>query len=282
VLRQFIAAIIAFAAIVLSASAQSESSYHSPYKVEFTTPEPELIGDVLAGRRGATAELSSFAPKDWGSPEVRKRYGAWGPPLKQLPAPDGFDSKPAAWKRERLIAVGLRYVGLPYQHHHLPDWDPPADWPWLEVKHGQNSKGLDCSNFTTFVYDVALGMQPTSHVLHQSELKSAPGPGPGKTTPLTRVEIPARHEDLAKTFRTGDLLFIKNTKGEVSHVVFWVGAIGKTSDGTPLVLDSTGSGRKDANGVDIPDGVNLRPCTESSWYFRSASHVLRAIPDDRP
>src|SRR5262249_47703188 len=125
-----------------------------------------------------------------------------------------------------------------------------------------------------------LGMQPTSDCTKQSELKSAPGPGPDRTTTLVRIEIPKKHDEIAKTLRTGDLLFVKNTKGEVSHVVLWVGSIGRSPDGNPLILDCTGPGRKDANDVEIPDGVHLRPCSVSSWYFRSASHALRAIPDD--
>ncbi len=48
-------------------------------------------------------------------------------------------------------------------------------------------------------------------------------------------------------------------------------------DGTPLVLDSTGTGHKDANGVAIPDGVHLRPFTADSWYFKSMSHALRYL-----
>jgi len=49
----------------------------------------------------------------------------------------------------------------------------------------------------------------------------------------------------------------------------------------PLILDSTGAGRKDANGRSIPDGVWLRPFTENSWYHRSAVHALRLIPDTK-
>jgi hypothetical protein len=49
----------------------------------------------------------------------------------------------------------------------------------------------------------------------------------------------------------------------------------------PLILDSTGSGAKDSNGVTIPDGVHLRAFKRSVWYFTQASHVLRIIPEDK-
>jgi hypothetical protein len=72
---------------------------------------------------------------------------------------------------------------------------------------------------------------------------------------------------------------VKSTKGNVSHVVLWVGSIGQSPDGVPLILDSTGSGARDANGVTIPDGVQLRPFKRTVWYFTQASHVLRIIPE---
>ena len=52
--------------------------------------------------------------------------------------------------RQRVIAVALRFQGYHYQHHHVPDWDPPADWPYKESPLGKQSKGVDCSNFTSF------------------------------------------------------------------------------------------------------------------------------------
>jgi hypothetical protein len=60
-----------------------------------------------------------------------------------------------------------------------------------------------------------------------------------------------------------------------------VGKIGVSPDGMPLILDSTGSGAKDANGVTIPDGVHLRAFKRSVWYFTQASHALRIIPEDK-
>jgi cell wall-associated NlpC family hydrolase len=266
-------------AIVLAAATEKKptSDYHSPYKVEFTFPLEELIPDILHGNR-ADPKLQSRVPfGDWYSESTKKKYGAWGPPRVHHTVPAGIGSKSSEWKRQRVIAVAMRYIGYGYQHHYIPDWDPPADWPWLEVKAGHNGKGTDCSNFTTYVYNLALGLKTDSGIKQQSEMTEATL-ADGKAVKLERIEKPATHADFIKQLKTGDLVFIKNTSGNVSHVVFWVGPIGKSPDSMPLILDSTGEGRTDANGKSIPDGVQLRPFTPTSWYCKSASHVIRVIP----
>ena len=247
--------------------------YTSPYAVEFQHSKRELLKDLFTGERGDPKKHSKISADDWASDAVRKKYGAWGPPLKTFDAPEILDGKSAAWKRERVLALALRYSGYSYQHHHLPDWEPPADWPWKEVGHGKNAKGIDCSNFTTFVYAVALGLHFPSAILEQSETTEATVGG--EKSKLERIEKPKAYSECAKTFQTGDLLFIKNKQGKVSHVVLWVGPIGGDA---PLILDSTGTGQKDSRGIAIPDGVNLRPFTEAGWYFQSLSHTHRAIP----
>jgi hypothetical protein len=251
--------------------------YKSPYAVEFTYPLEELIPDILLGTRADPKKQSRIPYDQWYTETTKKRFGAWGPPGFHHPAPAGSDAKPAEWRRQRVMAVALRYVGLSYQHHYLPDFDPPADWPWKEVGRGKNGRGVDCSNFTTFVYNLALGLKPDSGIVQQSELKEVKL-ADGRTVKAERIKLPANHADFTKVLRTADLLFVKNTSGNISHVVLWVGSIGRSPDKTPLILDSTGEGRRDANGNPIPDGVQLRPFTATGWYFKSASHALRLIP----
>ena len=53
---------------------------------------------------------------------------------------------------------------------------------------------------------------------------------------MKRIELPTQYEDFDKTLLTGDLLFIKSNKGVVSHVVLWVGKIGNSRDGVPLII----------------------------------------------
>jgi len=63
-------------------------------------------------------------------------------------------------------------IGLTYQHHHIPDWNPPADWPWKEVAYGRNSKGIDCSDFTSWTYNYGLGIKLPTNKQRQRLRKS--------------------------------------------------------------------------------------------------------------
>lgn len=264
---------------VAAAQAPKSAAYQSPYRVNFTFPVEELIGDISRGPRGDVKQLSSVPFSQWYSPQVKSRYGAWGPPFVHQPPPQGIDSRPSEWKRQRVIAAALRYVGVTYQHHHLPDWDPPADWPWKEVKSGRNGKGVDCSNFTAFIYNQTMGLKPSGAIGDQAEELNIPYNN-GKTLQAQKIQRPATLAEFNKQLKTGDLLFIKGSPSSsaITHVVFWVGPIGQSPAGEALILDSTGEGRKDCRGQVIPDGVQLRAFTENSWYFKSAAHALRMIP----
>ena len=271
-----------FFVFTLCTSALSAADYKSPYKVEFTFKQEDLMGDLLTGSRGDWKDEASVPYRDWYDPASQKRWHYWGPAAKHFNPPAGMAGKTPEWSRQRVIATGLRFVGYTYQHHHVPDWEPPADWPKDEKQSNPVTKGLDCSNFTAFVYNLALGIKPTGDVQDQASLTEAPGPGPsaGRTIKLKRIELPGKYEDFEKTLFTGDLLFVKNKQGEVSHVVLWVGKIGQSPDGLPLILDSTGTGSKDSNGTPIPAGIHLRPFKRGFWYASSASHALRIIPEN--
>lgn len=217
---------------------------------------------------------------EWYNPNNQVRWSHWGPAAKQFNPPPGLSTKSPDWSRERIIAAGLLFVGYSYQHHHVPDWDPPDDWPRYEGQKTPVGKGLDCSNFTAFVYNFALGIKPTGDVQKQSEMTEMTGPGPNRRIPVRRIELPKAFDEFEKTLLMGDLLFINNTSGRLSHVVLWVGKMDRSPDGSLLILDSTGTGSLDINSTEIPDGIYLRPFTLGSWYFRQASHILRIIPGD--
>jgi hypothetical protein len=265
--------------ILLTAlGAVAAEPYRSPYEVKFTFPEEELIGD-LNGARGDWKNQARVPYAEWSSAEILKRYGSWGPPAQQFAPPPGLEQKSAEWLRQRIIATGLRFRGYRYQHHHIPDWEPPAGWPLGKAELAP-AKGIDCSNFTAFVYNQALGLKATSDIHEQAAMTEVASPGADRHTPVTRIERPAGYADFARVLKTGDLLFIcGKAGGDVTHVVLWVGAIGQSRDQVPLILDSTGGNRQDENGAAIPDGVEVRPFTPTSWYFRCASHALRLIPD---
>jgi hypothetical protein len=135
---------------------------------------------------------------------------------------------------------------------------------------------VDCSNLTGFIYNLGFGLRFSTDIRKQAEAQTARGPG-GRITRFEVVELPSSYEERLKALRTGDLVFIRNRGGEISHVVLWVGPIGRSPDGVPLVIESHGADVRDSEGRLIPCGVQLRPFREKSWYNRSASHALRVF-----
>src|SRR4051794_25794930 len=80
-----------------------EVSYRSPYSVQFTFSPNELLGDLEHGARGDPHLESSVPFSEWYSRPIRERYGAWGPPARHYPPPEGLTRRSAQWRRERVI-----------------------------------------------------------------------------------------------------------------------------------------------------------------------------------
>lgn len=256
---------------------QPQSTTDDPpaYHVQFQHDLPDLIGDLLKTERGDPLRQAAIPSSEWYSATVRRRMGSWGPIARRYPPIPGLEHRSVDWCRERTVAVGLRYLGRDYQHHHVPDWNPPAGWPWKPVSSGTNGRGVDCSNFTGFVFNQGFGIRISTDVEKQSEQRTAET-DLDRPWPIRRIELPEHYPDRLRTLKTGDLLYISGRPGgPITHVVIWVGSIGRSPDDTPLVLDSHGSGVVDAHGRSIPAGVQLRPFREHSWYNRSASHAHR-------
>lgn len=115
------------------------------------------------------------------------RYGTYGPPATLFPkatVPAGI-ADPAQWSRDRVIEVARKYVGTPYQHKHIPQL------------------GLDCSNFTSWVYNYGLGIKFTSSVTEQAQVA---GRKLGSVEPLVR----------------GDLLYFKDISGKIIHTGLYI------------------------------------------------------------
>jgi hypothetical protein len=174
---------------------------------------------------------SSVPESEWyrdGSQET------WGPKAAHYPpvrVPAGAD--PIEWKRARILAVARHYLGLPYQHHHIPAWAPGKGG-------AQETAGLDCSNFTSWVYNYGLGIVFTSDVNIQADGPNAPG----------------RRLAANEAFAPGDLLFIENrARTKVTHVVIYI-------DPGHIIDDHA-------------DGVRVRPF--AGWYTSSFSHARRII-----
>jgi cell wall-associated NlpC family hydrolase len=247
------------------------------YRLQFSFPVEDLVGDLNETDRGNPKYESELPPHEWNSHHVRKQYGAWGPPQAMYPPLRGASDKLVEWKRERVIATAARFIGYEYQHHHIPDWDPPENWPWKHCCAGHNGKGVDCSNFTSFVYNQAFGIRLSSGIRQQSEGHFSHLPREDHVS-LRRIDLAENYSKRIKQLRTGDLLYIRGREdGPVTHVVFWVGSIGRAASEVPLVMDSHGSDVDDDNGRPIPCGIHLRPFRENSWYNRCASHALRVF-----
>lgn len=257
-------------------NATDRESYRSPYSVRFKHPVAELLHD-LNGPRGDLRDESSIPHGEWYSERVRREFGSWGAPARHYPAPVGVHERPLEWRRERVIATAMRFHGYSYQHHHIPDWNPPKSWPWQKVAHGSNAKGVDCSNFTSFVYNLGFGFHLNSAIAKQAEQLDIPGPGAGRETRVENIPLPADYDAQVRALQTGDLVYIKNKSQKISHVVLWIGSIGNAPNDTPLVLDSHGDDTRDSNGVAVPDGIYLRPFSKTSWYHHSASHAHRIL-----
>jgi hypothetical protein len=254
----------------------SSNPYTSPYSLKFS--QADLRASDSTPPRNDPRLQSGTAYADWYSPETEKRYGSWGPEPRHYPAPStGAGSPSANWQRERILAVGQTLIGLPYQHHHIPQWDPPADWPQKDVSTNHQSKGLDCSNFTSWLYNYGLGIKLITNVHKQANEVELTGPGGQGAIQVQVINRPETYEKLLSVLVTGDLLYIRNKEGEISHVIVWTGDVGSSPDGSPLVMDCTDMARKDSSGTVIPVGVNLRPFTRESWYFKNFSHAHRII-----
>ncbi len=248
----------------------------STYRLEFTHPLDDLIGDLLHGERGDPRRESETPHHDWYSAHTYHKFQSWGPTPRRYAPLEGLAERSLEWKRERVIATAARFIGYEYQHHHIPDWDPPADWPWKHCCAGRNGRGVDCSNFTSFVYNQGFGIHMNSGIERQSELHSALE-GHHEHA-LKTIELPADYQERQKVLHTGDLLFIRGKEGgHVTHVILWVGNVGRSKSGVPLILDSHGDDVHDDAGRAIPCGIHLRPFRENSWYNRCASHAHRVF-----
>ncbi len=113
------------------------------------------------------------------------QWGPWPIQFHKPNIPPIYNS--VSWKLHRIDLVAKKYIGLPYRHRHIPSLG-----------------GLDCSNFTSWVYNYGLGIYINSNVINQSQ---------------TAGRILATTEHLRK----GDLLFFWNKdRTKISHVMIYL------------------------------------------------------------
>ena len=146
----------------------------------------------------------------------------WGPAAKTYPelkVPTSVKD-PVAFKRERIVAAAKKYLDLPYMHKHIPA-----------------AGGLDCSNFSAWVYNYSMGIRFPSGIRNQAENAG-------------------RRLDPAEKLQLGDLLF-QTVKGgtTIAHVAIYIG------DGK--LIDA------EKGKIAIRDHAN--------WYKARHSHARRVI-----
>ncbi len=125
------------------------------------------------------------------------RYGPLPSKYPKAVAPKKYDS--TTWLRDKTVATAKKYLGLPYKHRHIPGMG-----------------GLDCSNFSAWVYNYGLGLSFTSNIRKQAHHVGR------RLAPSEKI-------------KKGDLIFIwSEDQTWLSHVAVYIG------DGK--IIDSTGPG----------------------------------------
>lgn len=231
----------------------------------FSCSWPSLTAD-FAGRDQLPESHEPAA--DWYRTDAEGHYAnhGWGPAAHALPAPvipQGAQCNSRTWKQERILAVAMRYIyapgnalGLQYRHHHIPGWDPttstyagaPEDNPDPDNPDGPTAwspgRGLDCSNFTAWVYNYGLGIKFGGDVHRQADGTAGPMGG----------RIPQQGP-----FEPGDLVYLhpNGDAGRASHVVIYL------DDGH--ILDSRVNAQNRV-GVQIRDRVGwYREAVVGGW-----------------
>ncbi|TKV57633.1 NlpC/P60 family protein [Nakamurella flava] len=261
--------------------------YRSPYTVRWTRPADERLSGFDQPPWNDPREQAVIPFAQWSSPATQARWGTWGPRARRYPAPAVRLRGRAA--RERLLTVAAALLGTDYQHHHVPAWSPPDGWPQKPVHSGLRGPGLDCSNYVGFVYSYALGYDLPTGVVAQSELHRSTSEGallshrvgvvPCPTDPAGAGWDPAAHQAFVAALEPGDVLYLRNTSGIVSHAVLWLGDCGVGPTDLPLVIDCGGGNIVDARRTPIPAGVRIRPYRPVGWYARNTAWAHRIVPD---
>lgn len=301
---------------------------------------PQLYSSSLIGSPDAAAALQS----DRGHPVLNVTMNV---------KPGGVDE--TTWQQQRLLAAAnlLLQAGTHYQHLHLPTFDPAqvttgTGFPWIAVStgtalqsswqlannvsgtthnpyaaaYGRPLPGIDCTDFSAYVYSLALGIQMHSGTPNQIEFVGASKPTPGGTAIATVLDSAGNQivpqffygpnfgiaaingtsslTSLVSQFQAGDLLYIGNPNDGILHVVMWLGQTGTDSagntfplvisshDNTPAIFDTLALGTNgfpsDGNvaGHLPPPGVHILPFADSNWFYQDFQVAMRVIAVPEP
>jgi hypothetical protein len=285
--------LLASVALTALGVAQSYTNYTSPYFYVPAVTAPALTPDfnVLPRSLSNSNHWSNTAYNNWTNFNVIQGLDTtWGPYYINFPAPPVLKTD-VAWGQLRLLAAANRIRGIvPYAHHHMHVWNVPNTPQWITNKYTPGV-GIDCSDFTHWIYSYGLGIKLLTGVSAQGAMTNAVAYfANGKTN----VYIPTRLFDvqhgytkkfhnLATNLQPGDLLYIRSNPGTnnpVSHVIMWLGNLAYDTNHVDkwLVTDSHGQVVYDSATNLIPSGPQIRPFRETNYYYNCFDHVLRYLP----
>jgi cell wall-associated NlpC family hydrolase len=239
------------------------STYVSPFTI---TLDSSVDTSDYTGRTNTILQYSSPTQDDWSSYDYNgsKPYGPTLPqlysaaslsangtilaqqltnydraaPVLGVPinSPSGGNLSVTAWQQQRVLAAAKSLIGTPYQHLHLPQFDPAAlvtngNFTWSAVStsvtlqttqalnnqspppvtpvpnpwatdYGKPQAGIDCTDFAAYTYNLGLGIQMHSGTQNQvTFLGSNSTTTPGGTP--TSVIIGNNGNPITPSFLTG-------------------------------------------------------------------------------
>ncbi len=169
--------------------------------------------------------------------------GTWGPsrassyPDPPEP-PEEVDRR--LWLQARVIAAALKWRYLPYRHHHIPAFDATLCTN-LSFEY-QVGPGLDCSNYTSWIYLYAFNHVMSSAIRTQAASDEA-----------------GRLLSYGDELEPGDLLFSKGSPSgtNVTHVSVYI-------DPNHRIDETSGL-------------CDIRPWRESAWPYNSFHSARRPL-----
>lgn len=269
-----------------------DRTYVTPYTFNFN------FDDVVPTTAKGKDDSFNRNPANWVGSGSDGFYGPTPPMFRVRQSDLGLSAVDQA---KRLVAAAELLVGLPYQHHHSPSFSPSPTDTWGPNIDLVQTPGVDCSDFTGFIYNYALGIELDTGTNNQSlqtlttqRYRDDQGKDGFRNLPISINAKPTgatdllAYQTLVSQLKPGDLIFISGTgpgsppNESAGHVVMWLGNLVSSSDGMPLIVDCTGSSHIDQNNINTPGGIHIRPFAQqgvNSWYWTNMVRWSRVIPN---
>ena len=270
--------------------------YSSPYHLSPAVCDPALTPDFRAGLKLASnyAHWSATPYEQWTDlAAMTALNSSWGPWYVAFPAPPHVLQLSLLEQQARVLAATTYHLGsFPYRHFHMAEVVVMPAPGWLDAFPGRSGAGLDCSDYSHFNFNMALGVQLKTATGVQAAQRTANlvvGGAPTSVTVQGTVlfDVQAGWEpdfsELVAGLQPGDLLYIRgdpDPSRPITHVIMWVSPLANDTLGQDpyLITDSFGDVSVDSRGNQIPSGPQLRPFREDTYYWSSFDHVVRWLP----